>query len=58
MLYCRRFRSRNENILRFQNSPGVDAFKLVSGKEIVHRMPDGNDITLGSQLFKCPEALF
>lgn len=21
-------------------------------------MPDGNDITLGSQLFKCPEALF
>ncbi|CAD8090613.1 unnamed protein product [Paramecium sonneborni] len=28
------------------------------GKEIVHRMPDGNDITLGSQLFKCPEALF
>jgi len=27
-------------------------------KEIVHRMPDGNDIVLGSQLFKCPEALF
>lgn len=21
-------------------------------------MPDGNDIVLGSQLFKCPEALF
>jgi len=27
-------------------------------KEIIHRMPDGNDIALGSQLFKCPEALF
>lgn len=27
-------------------------------KEVKHRMPDGNDIRLGNQLFKCPEALF
>jgi len=27
-------------------------------KEEVHKLPDGRDITIGSQLFRCPEVLF
>jgi len=36
----------------------MKSFNDKENKEKAHRMPDGNEIHLGNQIFRCPEALF
>jgi len=36
----------------------MKAFAESSNKEKTYELPDGNTVTIGNQLFRCPECLF